>query len=424
MSEQARQTHLAIKHLGLFNAFFNSGVLFNSIVFRIVVGVLGVIPPESVAIVTMLEYTLNCVLEVPLGYFADRYGRVKSAIAGLLLIMLGLTSIYLALIIPHKSVKIALIFLDGILLGVGKPLMSGSVEAFYQDTILRLAKGSPELELAASRSFTRSQTFGKHFPLVATVVALPTLYTLNQSFGAEHAFLIGIAIYAFVIVRLSLDYRLFGEPHIPPAFRDTRSMVSVLIDNTRAREATLIRSVFQLINTVISGYLVISILRHAELQDPAYFWPLLLAFSLATALSASLRGYLLSGLLERLGESRFLTTFFAVHILTALILFGRFQSGTLLTFTIGVFFYILFFYVSQGALRAVSTNMISSTVDPQHQATAISLANMPGFLLVGIYGLYLTLLRSGAPTIPEAFVTVIVFGAIGVVSVLATRRQI
>ena len=82
-----------IRRLGLFNAFFESGVTYNSIIFRVVVGVMGRIPLEAVAIVTTLEFLLNSVLEVPLGYVADKYGRVKSTIVGIALITAALLSL-------------------------------------------------------------------------------------------------------------------------------------------------------------------------------------------------------------------------------------------------------------------------------------------------------------------------------------------
>lgn len=86
-------------------------------------------------------------------------------------------------------------------------------------------------------------------------------------------------------------------------------------------------------------------------------------------------------------ERSYILVFLGIHVATAgaMLLFS--PEKDLISLVAAVFVYTSVFYVSQGALRAVTTNELCSVVDKRHHATALSIMNMPGFWVVGGYGL-------------------------------------
>lgn len=405
--------HQVLRRLGTFNALFNTGVLYNHIVFRVVAGVTGAIAPETVAVVTMLEYTLNCLLEVPLGAVADRFGRVRATVIGLLCICLGLTSIYLALLIPDKTVSWSLIVLDGILLGIGKPLISGSFQAFYQDAIVKHAKEYPDLVEQAKSSFTRSLKFGRNYPVIGSLVALVTIYACSLSIGQVHAFIPGILIYAYVVIRITADLKFLGEEKFPPNLGDNKRMLLLMKSNRRAQFSTLLKLFLQLINSVISGYMILTLLRMATSLGENYFWSMFVVVSFSTGMALTIRGYLLGPLHEKLGRKTFIILALLVHLVNSSII-GFFVEGVTFPVLLGlVFTYNLFFYMAQQALNVSTIDILNSVVESKYRATALSLMNMPAFLAVGLYGLYLSTYRNGAPGVHEMFFTSAILAALG-----------
>ena len=154
--------NIAIKRLGYFKACHSSAVQFNSIVFRVVVGFLADVPVEIIALVTSIEFFLNFILEIPAGFIADRYGRVKLAILGLLSGIVGLFSSYIALTNLLGSYSYTLFILQGVFIGFTRPLVSGSIEAFYQDSIKKLTSQEDIEKNVEQKSFTLSDAYGRY----------------------------------------------------------------------------------------------------------------------------------------------------------------------------------------------------------------------------------------------------------------------
>ncbi len=396
--------HQGVRRLGLFNAFYESAVTFNSIGFRVVVGVMGLIPAEAVAIVTTLEFILNGLLEVPMGYVGDRFGRVGSTIVGIFLIMLALACIYAALLTDNPQVKVLLIYLDGVLLGFAKPLISGSMHAYYEDAIRHYAGSDPTLNEQIVNSFTKSSQFGRFVPLIATVAAVLALYSLASWWSVEHIFIIGIGIYVYVAYRVLVDARFFGYRQEVPQKGAMRTLLPIFLHSRAARFAVFLRVAFYMLGVVIAGYMIVSLLRLVNQSSP-YFWPMLISFAIAYALAPVLRGYLLTPLHRRLGQQRYVRSLLWVQALAAFSMVGVVATQSLLALTIAVFFYTLCFFVTYGALGLISIDILNPVVDSTYRATALSVLNIPAFIGVGLYSSYLVQWRGGAPEVAEMYAT-------------------
>ena len=400
------QVALAIKHLGLYKAFMSAGTAFNSLAFRVVVGVLGNLPMEAVAIVHGIEFTLNALLEVPFGYLGDRFGRIKASVVGLVAVMINLVCIYLALIVDDSTSKIALLVIAGFLLGIGKPFISGSIEAFYQDVVEKYSKNSYELGKLAERSFSNSLAFGKWIPIFGVIASFATLYLLHTLGVIEQVFLIGTSIYAYVIYRVIADVKRFNTPQLPQILVGTKKVLSKFFKSRDVITAILLETLGYVSLACVAGFLLISSLRNFDSSNLS-FWVTLASGALGIATGTLISGYLSMQLLKRTNENLYLKICLFGQFVIASAMYTLVSNTTNLVYLqISLFLYFAGFYFFYNSKCAVLTNTVLGNIDEKFKATAISLLSVPGFLAVGIYSAYLAYFRNGIPSLRELFITV------------------
>ncbi|MCI5072834.1 MFS transporter [bacterium] len=399
---------LIIKHLGIYRAFHASAVQFNSVIFRLIVGVLALISgisPTAVAIVTFIEFSLNGLLEVPLGYLADTLGRVPSIILGLMMYMSGLSCVYVALILNNQW-SAYLFVAHGILIGLGKPFKSGSVEAFYQNALDLHCKNDSEKKLLLT-SLTDSQRYGKFYVLISVTVAFFLSWIFNLLNALPHVFIVGISLYAVCIRILWKDYLIFGDIEKRKNNSSFKKVFKTILQNRKIKLSILYNFYFWMIGVVIAGYLLVSLGREHEGSEQ---WIFMLSFMYGwSAIGPIVRGYLLPHLIKRMSTKAYLITFCANIVVFSSIFLLLYQKVHFTFQALYLLFYGVIFHVSFSAFQNLSMNHLMEQIKKENYATALSIQNIPGFLGVGLYSLYLILFRSGAPTVHEAFISVLIF---------------
>ncbi|MDB5036773.1 MAG: hypothetical protein JWQ35_301 [Bacteriovoracaceae bacterium] len=423
MTERNISCHEIIVRLGVFRALYASAVFFNSVLFRLIVGVLAIssgVPVDTVALVTLIEFSLNGILEVPFGILADRMGRVPSIALCLGTIMTGLTCVYIALLI-HNDFSRVLFIIHGILIGLAKPFSSGSIEAFYQDALHRACQTEEEKKLLLT-SLTTSQNHGKYYTTIAVLCAFVLAAIFNQMHLLPHTFLFGIILYAGCFVTLLRDYRQIGDIEKTLHPSSPFAIIKALVTDRSARISSIYNLSYWMISVVIAGYLIISLGREYE-GDNFLRWAFMVSFMLGSAFGGAVKGHILPLLVHKLSRGKYLLTFYVLTLLSSLAFLPLYQHSNAVIQIIYIFVYGALLNTATSAIQNISMNDLMSLVKKQDYATALSFQNIPGYLWVGAYSTYLTLFRGGTPSVREAFVTVIVFSIIFSLTVIFVERD-
>ncbi len=419
--KQEISIHDILIRLGVFRALYASAVQFNSVLFRVIVGVLALsfgVPADTVALVTVIEFSLNGLLEVPCGYFADRVGRIPSIILSLLLIMLGLSCVYTALLLSDGMARV-LFIIHGVLIGIAKPLSSGSIEAFYQDALKGRCQNDDHEKIAAT-SLTTSQNYGKYFTTIAVVAAFALAWVFGKFQWLPHTFLIGILLYAACIVTLWRDFLQLGDGeralHVSP-FKDIFKATFLA---PRAKLATIYNLSFWMMTVIMAGYLPLSLGREQSGAAPYLQWAFMAAFMLGySAFGWVVKGHLLPFLIERVSPKQYLLIFYGLTLVMSLGFLGIYPGASIPIQIVYTFLFGTFFHTATSAVQNVSMNQLMGEIKKQDYATALSFQNIPGFLWVGCYSVYISVSRNGAPSVQEAFISVallcLIFSVITVV---------
>jgi len=416
--------HDIVVRLGVFRSLYASAVQFNSVLFRVIVGVLALsfgVPADTVALVTLIEFSLSGILEVPCGYVADRVGRVPSIILSLLLIMTGLTCVYVALVFNSEMAR-TLFIAHGILLGIGKPLNSGSIEAFYQDALKMRCQNDAHEKIAAT-SLTASQSYGRYFTTVAVIAAFILIWAFGRLQWLPHTFLFGITLYAACIVTLWRDYVQLGDGDKKLHVSSLGNIFKMTFLESSARKAAIYNLSFWMVTATIAGYLPLSLGREQGQSTQLMQWSFMAAFVFGySAFGWILKGHLLPSLVQRMTPRQYLLIFYGLILLASIGFLGIYQNTPVIGQIIYTFLFGSLFLAATSAIQNASMNQLMSNIKKQDYATALSFQNIPGYLWVGAYSLYLSKFRGGAPSVREALITVIVICCLFVLITVAMER--
>ncbi|MCY4644274.1 MAG: MFS transporter [Bacteriovoracales bacterium] len=417
-------TSFAIKRLGIYGALHTSSIQFNSAIFRCVVGILANVPPTTVAIITGIEFLLNCILEVPTGRLADRYGRIPCAILGHISVILGLSCGYTALLLGGQGQAAEWLFIaHGFFIGFTRPLISGSVNAFYRDAIEREEKRGEHRD--SGHSMTLSKTFGKYFSTISILAAFGLLYLLNGKGMTHHAFLPGIILWAVTLCWLAVDYRRFGDRRFSPS---PLFNIAKMFKNGKVLAATFYTISIFAFAVIVGGYLLISIGRELGLGldnlEDERTWILMFLFALSSqGIGSAVAGHILPKLVKKVSTKNYISLFYIVLIVSNIVFLRDLKEMGFLVFAALIVLYGIFYVLATHAIMAKSRDMLLNEFPPQDHAMALSLVNMPGVLVFAGYSLYLTRWGGGAPSLREAFLSVGSIAAICLLVHLALRRN-
>jgi hypothetical protein len=414
--------NIHLKSLGYYKALAASATQFNSIIFRVVIGFLIGLPGETIALICTLEFALNLILEIPLGYCADRFGKIESAIVGHAFIILALTSGYIGIInFVQTGLSLQVFFiLHGVLLGIGKPLMSGSVEAFYQSLIIENSKYIEEAE----NSMTISSQYGKAFTLVAVIVAFLAIFTLKLFDLTEHSFIIGILLWMTATRKLIKDYRAFK-----PSFAE-KPQVSIRIDGflssithrKRFLKYITVHGLAFLALGLIAGYYPVTLGRtNNELK----WYGIIIFYVFSQGIGTYIRGYFLPTLITKIGSNRLLQCLSAMLIVSGFVLYILSRTGTETSvfLTLNILFSLTLF-VSTTSILGIITNKILALSTSQFSATSVSVMSMPGYLGFAILSYIFYYFFNGTPEIETlSYILIAIALTLGMMSLKLDERK-
>ena len=418
-----------VRSFGIYRSVFGAAVVFNSIAFRLILGVTSNVSMSAVALVTAIEFSLNAIFEIPGGRIADRYGRIFVSLIGLLLIGGGLVAAFFAVLMAEHSTTLSqlLLVLDGLCLGFGKPLLSGSIEAFYQHQLADRSRhlGNESKDVVA-KSFTMSTVYGKYLTTISICTSFAVIGGLYYTIGSEYALLVGSTLFIYLVWRVHADAERFGAKTFHPseAVSPFRHCLKPFLRSGKARFGILLMSLFYVMNAAVSGYFVVSLGRVLKSDNNLLLIGTGLFMLGHTGIGWILKASLLPRLLEVLTERRFLfVTFFFYLILSV----GFYYLVPILSDVELIAASFLFGAVSHLAATAVqniAANTILSQFEDRDFATALSISNMPGCLWIGIFSAYVGRYLSGTPSIPVIAMIVAASSVIGIiVTALLTSRS-
>lgn len=143
----------------------------------------------SIGVIFAVITIANLLAEIPSGIFADRYGRKKSVIVGIVAIFLGV-------LIMAAAPSAIWLFAGALVSNVGQAFVSGAMEALVYDSMI--VDGT-------SSQFAALTTFKTQASLVAYLIAVPLGGWIYQ-YHFRGANLLE-AIFSFIVVLLSLLLR-------------------------------------------------------------------------------------------------------------------------------------------------------------------------------------------------------------------------
>lgn len=403
----------AIRRFGFYRMGFSSTVQFNSIIFRVLLGILFPEYASLISLFTVVEFTLNALLEVPFGVFADRHGRVKMSILGIVCFSLSVTANFGAVMSDDAFISKAFAVSAAILVGMGKPLFSGSVEAFYHDAILARRAGPQDDEVINS-SFIVSANFGKTLPILYVLFSFTVLFMLWVIDLPKLGFVVGSALYLLSAFRLNKDYRHLGDPSLNHKALPNKSLLMKLI----VSRAMIVTGFLKGINWAVVGYVLghgIVILTNDKL-GAGDFNKIFLYFTLMVGFMGPgwyLRGSVNPMLFKMLGARNSVVLAYGVFFLINILGFAIVPDASTSTLYVFVFIYATVFQISWSMWQDWSSNALLSSVDKTMYATALSIQNIPGFFMLAALNAYFYSIPRGYPGIFEMYCSIAAFSLAG-----------
>ena len=408
---------ILIRNLGWYQATYAAGSQYTGLVLRMVIGVLSGVSATALSINFMLEFGINFILEVPAGWFADRTSRVRCALFGLFGLIICPIIYFFAVLLAqyYPNLSTALIILDGVLVGVSGPLISGSVEGFYQALIDHHAHGDRNSISQAKRSFILSAQFGKWIPTLALISAFSISIFFSKY--SHFSLLIGSGFYLAAWLRILLDSRRFGE------IKHEKKSSSIFIwkiknlftSNGGLRGSAVVKLVYYIRATPIYGYGMISIGR--KYNGTPSMWPMMFAFGVGSlSIGWYLRGSLIPRLLKSYSIEAILIFFLSAFTVLSFTYYLSSAGFGLLTNALWLLLYLSIFQIVAGTLNAHATNLAMRSVEASEYSLALSMLNRPGYLYVSIFSWYFTHTGQGAPDFIQMFSICGIGGAVGVFS--------
>lgn len=421
--------HEVLRSFGLYRSIFNSAVVFCSIVFRLILGVTSQVSPIAIALVPAIEFSLNAFLEVPGGRLADRYGRVFIALIGLSLIASGLLSAFAAVLFSAQtSLSLGLLVIDGICLGIGRALLSGSIEAFYQHLLQQESDnlGSAKAGLL-EQSFTASHFYGRYFTSIAILASFAVIVLMQKTIGGHYALLIGAALFTSLIWRVYRDAIRFGGPgslrRKTAEVSHFRSCLQIFIDQPLALLGVVLLTLYYSVHFVMGGFFMVSLGRILKVTAPDYLYLGTGAFILGySGLGWILKATLLPRLLRRLREFRYLALICSVIFVAGVIFHQALPKLQNLNLIFASVIFGIVVQLMTGALQDVGSNLVLSQFKKSDYATALSLANIPSFLCAGAYSAYMAVYAQGAPSLAGIARVVVISAGIALVTISLNRQ--
>lgn len=178
----------------------------------------GKVTLEEIALIAIITSVVQALLQMPAGYFADKFGNRRSIILGA---SIAVISPLFYIFMPN--------FWGGLLASVlffgSYAFQSGSIEAFIHDTLIALKK-----EKQYSRVMGKAQSYGL-LGNVVLIALVPATYAIDHSLPFWIGF---VSLLAMLWLTVSFTY-----PDIPETHKEPKSPFNALRSIVTAQNVTL-----------------------------------------------------------------------------------------------------------------------------------------------------------------------------------------
>lgn len=406
--------------LGVFRVLFAGVIQYNSICFRVLGGLVYPNLLASVAIVTAIEFILNAILEIPCGFIADKFGKTKIAILGLYFVSIGTFFLMLSFIF-HYDTNLSYFFLvcNATLIGVGKPLYSGSIEAFYQQCLMSFNRDGGNSKVI-SNSFSSSVVVGRYVPLLFVISAFIILWIFDKLSILPFSLLVSSLLFIFLSVKLGNDYKSALRAGIyKPEERQNVYIPQLRFFASRDFLVPVIFSTLILAIAMLNlGFFIISLGRELNLsiaQEYFVFGFYMIGVMFIGWIASS---YILPFLSLKFGRYKQIVLYFSFFIFVNFFLLNigldfKFEILLLIMMVYGAAFQI----VNLGVV-SICKNMVLDLGQSENLATILSIANIIPFILVSIISTIIAFFCDGALSLKGSFNFLISTSFLGVLVIL------
>jgi hypothetical protein len=289
------------------------------------------------------------------------------------------------------------------LVGLGKPFFSGSVEAFYQDAIESRRVGDGD-HIKANTSFILSSGFGKALPAIYIVGSFLIVAVLQVFDLAKIAFLFGAALYLLVVLRLRTDGQNLGDnSHSQRQFPSFGALTKIL-KSPDVIWSSILKALNWLIVIYIMGHGIIVIANEKQFGSDAekmivYFLFMLSFMGLGWFVRGSLNPYLF----KRFNHQKIVLISYILWALFNIVMMLLLSGANFTTTCFLISIYMTAFQICYSMWQDWSANLLLQSVDREVYASALSLQNIPGFILVSLMNIYFSTFVKGYPGMNEMY---------------------
>ncbi|MEZ4819117.1 MAG: hypothetical protein R3A45_04160 [Bdellovibrionota bacterium] len=210
----------------------------------------------------------------------------------------------------------------GVFIGLGGPLISSSLESFYQEA-LENAEKTEEGENKSQESFLLSTKHGRFFPILSVIGTFLILYIFYKTIGAGHAFVVSIMIDCMILCFLLFELRTFDDtPSTHITTIGFKGAYKALMYHPQIRFASILELLAWLSIYIIGYYSLLTLGRLLTESSPI-FWFTLIGFVFAIqVLSPYLQGILFPKYLSTMNKSNKITLCFFLSAIVSMMIYG------------------------------------------------------------------------------------------------------
>lgn len=402
-----------------------------SAVGRVLIGLLAGLPPSALAISSTVSFTTSALLEFPTGLLTDLFGRVRASIIGYLCQSVASLCLLFALVSfpAHPALMWSLLIAEALFDATGNALVSGSLEALFQEVISTEARKlpAPEARRFEETGLLQAEAFGRYMAFAAPLIGLSAALLLQAWFNLAHLILAvhaaGWVVVAAMIYRLAKrfdikDHSSFDFSQRAALWR--AGLHDFVFGFGRAGLSGIIGALGIFTHAATEGYFLVSVLREIESSKTFPVWAPALTITFMGALGQLARSYALPRMSQRFPN----TVLLALGLMgQALLSIGMIAGLTFLSPIGKLFLLILYsplFSLLTGFVIRPALSLLLVETRPEVHATLVSLRSAIALVMLGAYSSFLSF--RGVPSVDWIMVLNIAVSVAGL-AILTFRTE-
>ncbi|MCB1197436.1 MAG: MFS transporter [Deltaproteobacteria bacterium] len=419
---QVGSVHYFLFKLGVTRALLRASALLSNIVFRLMLSYWAGVPLNSLTYIHFFEFSTSLLLEVPLGIVSDKYGRLRCAIIGYILMLVSMLHIFFLCEFfksnsydNHLTVYFLFYIVIGILLGSGSALISGSVEAYYQQKLDDIK--TADNEYLVDNSFVVSTQFGRFLPLLSLALAFVLGFLLYRNQTTHYIFLLAATGFGLNAVLIYRDQVVFGDSHSKKHEKNTPFVFQLLKNKTFCYASFQVLISYILL--IISSYLLIALGQYYTFLNRKTLYGVLFIYTFGqVALVWLVQSTIFSNAdyLTRHSFVMFKVLFyFLLLLLSSLFIIFLKGSKTNVAFLICIVGLLgTMGSMCVHAIQFKCKNIVTYMSKEKNYAASLSILNMPGMIAISIFFIVQGIYFEGCLPLPNFLYLNIVFCVVGI----------